>query len=186
MRRRAKCRRSISRNNLIMRRLLLALSFLASIAAHAWAEEGLRNFVSDVAVNADASLAVSETITVAAEGYDIKHGILRDFPTTYPDRHGQRVRVGFEVLEVTRDGKTEPYAVESLPNGKRISAGAVAHAIGPLPRWRSTALTHHNGGIADELGQASCSSCLVAGSENEEAGLTSNCRLGPRAMHTVR
>ncbi|MGH6907360.1 MAG: DUF2207 domain-containing protein, partial [Aestuariivirga sp.] len=106
-----------------MRRLLLGLSLLLAIAVNAAAEERIENFLSDVTVNADASLTVRETITVTSEGYDIRHGILRDFPTIYSDRHGQRVRVGFDVLEVTRDGRPEPYAVESISNGKRIKIG---------------------------------------------------------------
>ena len=34
-----------------------------------------------------------------------------------------RVQVGFEVLEVKRDGRSEPYALESLSNGERIRIG---------------------------------------------------------------
>ena len=54
-----------------------------------------RRFISDVTVNADASLDVRETITVNAEGnVEIRRGILRDFPTIYTDRRGQRVMRG--------------------------------------------------------------------------------------------
>ena len=36
-------------------------------------------------MKADASLTVRETITVQAEGTEIRRGILRDFPTSYTD-----------------------------------------------------------------------------------------------------
>ncbi len=106
-----------------MRAFLLGLGFLAALAVSALAEERIQRFVSDVTVNTDASLDVRETIEVFAEGYEIKRGILRDFPTVYTDRRGTRVVVGFEVLSVARDGRAEPYAVESIANGKRIKIG---------------------------------------------------------------
>jgi uncharacterized membrane protein YgcG len=106
-----------------MRRLFLGLCLLFSLAVSARAEEAIRNFVSDVTVNADSSLTVRETIMVNAEGTEIRRGIKRDFPTTYKDRLGQRVSVGFEVLEVKRDGNAEPYTIESVSNGKSIKIG---------------------------------------------------------------
>ena len=105
-----------------MRAVLVALILLFAATAAA-AEERIENFISDVTVNADASLNVRETITVRSEGDQIKRGILRDFPTTYYDRRGSRVRVGFEVTSVRRDGRQENYSVESIGNGKRIRIG---------------------------------------------------------------
>ncbi len=106
-----------------MRAFLLGLGFLVALAVSAAAEERIQRFVSDVTVNTDASLSVRETIEVFAEGDEIKRGILRDFPTVYNDRRGTRVVVGFEVVSVARDGRKEPYAVESISNGKRIRIG---------------------------------------------------------------
>ena len=107
-----------------MARLLAALLLvLAVLAGPAWADERILNFVSDVTVNKDASLDVRETITLNAEGREIRRGILRDFPTIYTDRRGIRVRVGFEVLDVKRDGQPEKWSLENLSNGKRIRIG---------------------------------------------------------------
>ena len=80
-------------------RLLLAfaIGLLLALGTPALAEERITQFISEVTVNADSSLLVRETITVEAEGGEIKRGILRDFPTTYTDNKGQRVIVGFEV-----------------------------------------------------------------------------------------
>ena len=44
-----------------------------------------------------ASMQVTETITVEAHGFAIKHGIIRDFPTRYKDSQGNRVEVGFRL-----------------------------------------------------------------------------------------
>jgi hypothetical protein len=106
-----------------MRRFLSALLFVLCLAQPAWAEEVIRNFVSDVTVNADASLDVRETIVIRSEGREIRRGIKRDFPTTYTDKQGVRVRVGFEVLDVKRDGRDETFTVESIQNGKSIKIG---------------------------------------------------------------
>ena len=93
-----------------MRALLLAFCLLLGFAAGALAEEKITSFISDVTVNADASLEVRERISVNAEGDEIRRGILRDFPTIYTDRNGVRVKVGFEVIEVLRNGRSEPFA----------------------------------------------------------------------------
>jgi hypothetical protein len=106
-----------------MRLLAFAIGLLLALAAPALAEERITDFLSEVTVNADASLTVRETISVIAEGNEIRRGILRDFPTIYTDARGQRVVVGFDVESVTRNGRAEPYALESLSNGVRIRIG---------------------------------------------------------------
>jgi len=87
------------------------------------AGERIISFVSEINVRADASLDVTETIRVMSEGRDIRHGIYRDFPTRY-DRGGRRVRVGFEVEGVARDGQAEPFSRERISNGVRIRIGS--------------------------------------------------------------
>ena len=106
-----------------MRRLLAFLIVCLALASPALAEERIKSFLSDVTVNADASIDVIEAITVNSEGNQIRHGIFRDFPTTYTDTHGQRVIVGLDVLGVKRDGRAEPYTLEALSNGTRIRIG---------------------------------------------------------------
>ncbi len=107
-----------------MKHLLLALLITALTAlSPAFAEEKIESFASDIRINEDASLNVIETITVRAEGREIRRGIYRDFPTAYKDKRGNRYRVGFDVLGVTRDGMPENYVVESKANGKSVRIG---------------------------------------------------------------
>src|SRR5580704_14555740 len=89
-------------------------------ALPAFADEHILSFVSAVTVNADASIDVTETIKVDVQNIAINHGITRDFPTRYKDRRGNDVIVGFKVVSVARDGRNEPYVLESLDNGVRI------------------------------------------------------------------
>ena len=96
---------------------------LALLCVTAGAEERIVDFASDIAIDADGGVSVTETIVVRAEGANIRRGILRDFPTEYSDRAGNKVRVPFEVVAVRRDGAPEHFAVEGLANGARIRIG---------------------------------------------------------------
>ena len=87
------------------------------------AAERVVDFHSTIAIAADGVLTVTERIVVEAEGRNIRRGILRDFPTDYQDRFGNRVSVPFEVLRVTRDGAPENFELERLGNGERIRIG---------------------------------------------------------------
>lgn len=107
-----------------MARIALALVVLLAGLAPAGAVERILRFVSDVAVERNGDLAVTETIAVQAEGRDIRRGILRDFPTSYRRRDGARVEVGFDVQSVTRDGAPENWVTERLSNGVRVRIGS--------------------------------------------------------------
>jgi len=98
--------------------LVVSLSASPSLAA-----EEILDWHSDIVVQADGHMIVSETLRVRAEGQQIRRGIFRDFPTTYRNRFGNRVRVGFELISVERDGRPEPNHIGKLANGVRIYAG---------------------------------------------------------------
>jgi uncharacterized membrane protein YgcG len=89
----------------------------------ATATETILSFHSDITIQHDASLLVVESITVRAEGYQIKRGIYRDFPTDYKDDHGFNYQVGFKMLGALRDGSPEPFHTTRQDNGLRIYLG---------------------------------------------------------------
>lgn len=99
--------------------LLLLLLPLTAVA-----EERIVEFASEVEVEPSRELVVTETITVVAEGRDIRRGIYRDFPTRYEDRSGERVTVPFEVVSVRRNGRPEDWHTESIDNGVRVYFGS--------------------------------------------------------------
>ena len=101
-----------------------ALLFVLLASTHAGAQERITNFTSDIRIASDGTITVRETIAVVAENDRIRRGIFRDIPTVYTDRLGNRVRVGFEVDEVRRDGRSEPYVVERIENGQRVRIGS--------------------------------------------------------------
>jgi len=87
------------------------------------AQERISLFISDIVVNADATLAVQERIEVISEHKNILHGIVREFPTTYRDTWGTHYVVDFNVESVTHNGYAVPWRIESAFNGKKIYIG---------------------------------------------------------------
>ncbi len=104
-------------------RVALAALLLAAPLSSAQAVERILQFISDVKVERNGELLVTETIRVQAEGREIRRGILRDFPTVYTARDGRCVEVGFDVVSVTRGGNDENYALERMSNGVRVRIG---------------------------------------------------------------
>lgn len=105
-----------------MFRSLLSILLLLC-ASSLLAQERILAYDSDLQLNADGSLDVTERIRVRAEGENIRRGIYRDFPTRYKDRHGNRVVVDFEMVGLQRDGRSEPYFIDQLGNGVRVNFG---------------------------------------------------------------
>jgi hypothetical protein len=108
----------------LLKRSALVVLLLAAMLMPGHAAERILLFVSDVQVERDGELRVTETIRVQAEGQEIRRGILRDFPTLYHRADGTRVDVGFAVESVTRDGAPESFAIERLSNGMRVRIGS--------------------------------------------------------------
>jgi len=101
----------------------LLFAFCLVFPAPAAAEERILRYLSDVQVQKDSSLEVTERIDLRAENDRINHGIYRDFPTRYHARNGSQVRVGFTFEGATLDGLPVPAAVETIANGVRIKVG---------------------------------------------------------------
>jgi hypothetical protein len=110
-------------------RVLPALLLFAATAAQA--DERIRRFLSDVQIQKDSSLEVTETIDVNVENVAISHGIFRDFPTRYRLPSGGATRVAFQFEGATLDGLPIPAAVSAFANGVRIKIGDPEKTITP-------------------------------------------------------
>ncbi|MDP6415329.1 MAG: DUF2207 domain-containing protein, partial [Gammaproteobacteria bacterium] len=109
-----------------MKRLIqsmLCLSCWIFYSGLALGQEQILSFHSEIRIQTDASMLVTEIIRVRAEGQQIQRGIFRDFPTRYNDRFGNSFVVDFEMLTATRDGVLETWRVENIGNGVRIYLG---------------------------------------------------------------
>ena len=109
-----------------MRKITFLIGLVALIVAapvsSAIAEEYITSYHSDITINKDRSVTVTETIKVNVEGYIFKRGIYREIPTSY-DYQGSVYRIGFDVLSITKNGTTENYHLKNMGNGKRIYIG---------------------------------------------------------------
>ena len=107
-----------------MLRVLRALPALLLLAAtSARADERIHRFLSDVQIEKDSTLEVTETIDVEVDNVAINHGIYRDFPTRYRRPDGSAMRVGFALEGATLDGLPVPASVSSMDNGVRVKLG---------------------------------------------------------------
>ena len=115
--------------------LLLLAPAAVSAQADAWqqaqGQEKILDYLSEVTVAPSGDLDVTETIRIVALNQQIRHGIYRDFPTSYADNLGHRLHVGFAVVSVQRDGKDEPWSREGLSNGVRVRIGSADTTLAP-------------------------------------------------------
>ncbi len=124
---------------------ITAAGVTAAQAADTGAERILR-FHSLVRVDKDASINVTETITVLCRGETIRRGIYRDFPVNYPERLGLKKRVPFEVISVMRDGMPEEYRTAEESGSVRIYIGKSDYFL-PKDRVYTYAITYRTSGL---------------------------------------
>lgn len=96
---------------------VLSIGFLAATAMAASVDQGperIMSFVSDISVNLDGSITVTETITAVARGERIKRGIYRDIPTMLAGPAGMRYATPLHILSVSRNHQPTPYFTERL------------------------------------------------------------------------
>lgn len=114
-------------------RLISILFALVALVTHASAKEVITHFDSNIVIEANGDITVTETIRVIAENVRIKRGIYRDFPTTFEDDNGRIKSVAFDVVSVKRDGKPDDWHSENGSSFTRIYIGnkSVYVARGP-------------------------------------------------------
>jgi uncharacterized membrane protein YgcG len=100
-----------------MRSFFLLFFFFLSFPLLAQ-KERITHYDIDISINKDRSLEVTETIDVIAAGQTIKRGIVRRLPTY---QSGQNVR--YQLLEVRRDGREEPYHTSSDGSNLNVYIG---------------------------------------------------------------
>ena len=107
--------------------LVSCMTFLfspcAASASPSFAQEGEEILSYDVTIEIrdGGHMVVTEQITVWALGDEIKRGIYRDFPTSFPRESGfGRIQAPFNILYVEREGRPEPWTMESIggPGGR--------------------------------------------------------------------
>jgi hypothetical protein len=114
-----------------IRFLLAACLSLSAAQSARGPSERILDYHSDITLEDDGSLQVTETITVTSTGNQIRHGIFRDFPTIYTDPFNNRYVVGFQMRSATCDSAPEQFRVQDQFNGKRIYLGNPNAIVSP-------------------------------------------------------
>lgn len=96
----------------------IAILLFVILPLQSVADERILSYHSDIVVQTDGMIEVTETIRVRAEGKAIRRGIYRDFPIEYRDHLGNTHRITVEPVFVLRDDK--PEAFHSVRSGRDI------------------------------------------------------------------
>lgn len=103
-----------------MRQLFFVLFTCLLLTANA--QERITRFHSNLQINSDCSVDITERIDVVCEGNRIRHGIFREIPLSY-DYQGGRTTVEFTLIGIKQDGIPADYSTVSASNGIRIYIG---------------------------------------------------------------
>ena len=101
----------------------LALMLLLALPSSVQAREQILHFKSLLEVQKNGDVIVTETITVQAEGRQIKRGIYRDLPFRYVDRKGKHHKSGVKVITVDSDVTGDAHFTKREGEYLRIYAG---------------------------------------------------------------
>lgn len=104
---------------------------LTFAARPALAEEIIERYNSAIEIMSDGDLRVTETITVHAEGVDIRHGIYRDLPRFRRTSFGGAIPMEYTVLSTRRDGAAEPHHAEAMQGTLRLYIGDPDETLTP-------------------------------------------------------
>ncbi len=106
---------------------LLFSVFVVSTGAKA--AEVIHDYDVRVVVDTAGSLQVTETITVTAEGNQIRRGIYRDFPLYRRTFLGGIIPTDYRIISVMRDGERESYHTEESENNLRLYIGESSYHL---------------------------------------------------------
>lgn len=107
--------------------LIVFFTVLGLLPRETKAEEFIKSFDAAIQVETSGSLEVTETITVHATGDKIRHGIYRDFPSSWVEGD----ETGFKIVTVERDGRQDGWSREAISGGTRVYLGTQSQMVPP-------------------------------------------------------
>lgn len=91
--------------------------------SHSAAVEEILQYDVKIDLSKNGDMLVRETITVNAEGREIRRGIYRDLPRYFEGEDGTSLRENFDIVSITRNGREEPYHTQYVNGWTRILIG---------------------------------------------------------------
>lgn len=105
-----------------LRSLAVVVVAAGALAAPATAQTmGIESFDARIAVAADGSLTVSETIVLVAGAGELRQDLWRDVGTLHDDPVGLPALIDIEVLDARIDGEPAPWRMERQDGSVRIA-----------------------------------------------------------------
>jgi uncharacterized membrane protein YgcG len=86
--------------------------------------EQIIHFNVEVEFQSDGWINITDNIALCACGYDIKRGIIRDFPHRYVYNPWRKEDRKFKIISVKRNGLSEPYKLEPVEFGTETRIGS--------------------------------------------------------------
>ena len=114
---------------------VFAWSFFPVLHAQESATEPTReqilSYDSDITVNTDGTLRVTETVKVLVPAAQIQHEIHRDITTRYNDQFGNPYTIHIELVSLERDAQPEELHLRQISSGLRIDLGNGGDTVSP-------------------------------------------------------
>lgn len=102
---------------------LIGLFIVILSVTHSAAVEEILQYNVKIDLSKNGDMLVTETITVNAEGNEIRRGIYRDLPRYFEGEGGVSLRENFDIVSITRNGREEPYHTQIVNGWTRILIG---------------------------------------------------------------
>jgi uncharacterized membrane protein YgcG len=103
--------------------VVLILFFISPFVYAQTSNPVIKSYNSDIILQPNGELNITETINVLVDGNIIKHGIYRDFPTDYALIEGGTEHIDFKLIGTKLDGNNTPNHIAKIKNGLRIYIG---------------------------------------------------------------
>lgn len=105
---------------------ILIIMFLLLLSPFIYAQTNesiIKSYNSNIILQPDGALNITEIINVMVDGNVIKHGIYRDFPTDYQLMEDGTRHIDFKLIDTQLDGNYTPNHLADMNNGVRIYIG---------------------------------------------------------------
>ncbi|MBL8000734.1 MAG: DUF2207 domain-containing protein [Flavobacteriales bacterium] len=113
-----------------MRRWLLLASLVVGVQLHGQTER-INAWHTDLTVEPDGQLTVTEQINVHVEGIEFKRGIVRRLPLRFTDHNGRTIRVKYDLQAVQVFGATSPYHTATEGDELVVYVGSEGNLLEP-------------------------------------------------------
>ena len=97
--------------------------FIFFLAANGQEQERFIRYHTDIVIETDGTIVVTDNIKLYAGGIEIKRGIIREIPLYRRDAKGKNIKIDIKVLSVTCNGEKTKYNVTNRNRFLEVATG---------------------------------------------------------------